>query len=58
MKLGRLNHISVTILIPNFVIARSVETKQSRVAHSTLDCFASFAMTGWGCGVTKGDVGL
>jgi hypothetical protein len=45
MKLGCLNHIGVATLASPFVIARNVVTKQSRVAHATLDCRASLAMT-------------
>jgi hypothetical protein len=48
MKLGHFNHIGVATTAPKFVIARSVVTKQSRVAHATLDCRASLAMTKWG----------
>jgi hypothetical protein len=48
MKLGRLNHVDVATTAPNFVIARNVVTKQSRVSRLTLDCRASLAMTKWG----------
>ena len=58
MELGRFNHIGVAMPSTNFVIARSVVTRQSRLARPTLDCFASLAMTGWGCGATTRDVAL
>ncbi len=58
MNKGLLSHIGVATPSPNFVIARSVATKQSRVARATLDCRASLAMTGWGCGVRTRDVAL
>jgi hypothetical protein len=45
MKASILNQIGVATLAPNPVISRNIVTKQSRVAHATLDCRASLAMT-------------